>query len=82
MNAERYLSAKELAEAMTDIGLQMHVDYARELIRISPDSIRFCIRLSDATGYLRANREFKPFSKSNRLKRSRRKSGSVGIRKL
>jgi hypothetical protein len=82
MTADPYLSAKELADAMSEMGLQTHEDYAREIIRASPDSIRFCLRMSEAIGFLRANKSFHPFSKSNRLKRSRSKSGSLGIRKL
>lgn len=85
MSVERYLCAKELATALTEIGLRTHDDYAREIIRSSPLSVRRCLRLSEAIEFLRANPRFSPFSrkeKAARRNRARHRSESVGIRKL
>lgn len=78
--SERFLSPKELAAALTEVGLRSHEDYAREIIRQSPLAVRRCLRLSEAIDFLRSNPRFSPFSKKTKSGKTRQDPATRGIR--
>lgn len=57
---EKYLVAKELADALREQGIVLSVSYARSIIRDCSHAARRQLRLSDAIAFLRDNPGYKP----------------------
>lgn len=61
---EPYLMAKEIASRFCELGIYMADEYARELIRATPQSVRGkYARWSDCWTFYNLNPEWMPFSR-------------------
>lgn len=81
---ERYLSAKELAAAFRERGLQPYSYEAMiALIADSADSVGRSIKLDDAIAFVRDNPDWRPMARNSRKRRKiLRNPETVGITNL